>query len=234
VPKPERRAIVRDPDVFLMDEPLSNLDATLRSQMRTELQSLQQELDVTTIYVTHDQTEAMTMADRIAIMNDGKLQQVGTPLECYHQPTNEFVAGFIGSPSMNFLDVTADGDTLVHGGFSYELRGDTRSALSGVADQYRLGIRPETIQIADDDETNVIVAKVNAIEPMGDQTHLYVDVGGETVTVTMDGKLTFEPGETVRLTFEETDLHLFDIDTGENLTLAKSTDEGGVVADATS
>ncbi len=114
------RAIVRDPAVFLMDEPLSNLDAKLRSGMRTELQRLQEELGVTTVYVTHDQTEAMTMSDRIAILDGGELQQVATPLECYHRPTNRFVAGFIGEPSMNFFDVSLEDGRLVDSDIEFE------------------------------------------------------------------------------------------------------------------
>src|SRR6056297_2798092 len=125
------RAIVREPEVFLMDEPLSNLDAKLRSQMRTELQRLQEDLGTTTIYVTHDQTEAMTMGDRIAILNDGELQQVGTPLECYHEPANVFVAGFIGEPSMNFFDVTLEGDRLVADEFEYPLSDDVFTDVEG-------------------------------------------------------------------------------------------------------
>ena len=124
------RAIVRDPEVFLMDEPLSNLDAKLRSSMRTELQRLQEELGVTTMYVTHDQTEAMTMGDRIAILDGGRLQQVATPLECYHQPANQFVAGFIGEPSMNFFEMGVEGDRLVAEAFEYPLKDEIAAAVA--------------------------------------------------------------------------------------------------------
>jgi len=120
------RAIVRDPEVFLMDEPLSNLDAKLRAEMRTELQRLQNDLGVTTVYVTHDQTEAMTMGDRIAILDGGKLQQIASPLKCYHEPANQFVASFLGEPSMNFFDVTLDGDRLVGDVFEYPIGDDVR------------------------------------------------------------------------------------------------------------
>ncbi|MGM0449013.1 MAG: ABC transporter ATP-binding protein, partial [Methanobacteriota archaeon] len=135
------RAIVREPKAFLMDEPLSNLDAKLRSEMRTELQQLQANLDTTTVYVTHDQTEAMTMGDRIAILDAGELQQVATPLEAYHRPANRFVAGFIGEPSMNFVDCDVEGDTLVAEGFRYPLAEAAADAVAESA-SVTLGIRP--------------------------------------------------------------------------------------------
>ncbi|PSP74737.1 sugar ABC transporter ATP-binding protein [Halobacteriales archaeon QS_3_64_16] len=140
------RAIVRDPAVFLMDEPLSNLDAKLRAQMRTELQRLQEDLGVTTVYVTHDQTEAMTMGDRIAVLNDGRLQQVGTPLECYHEPANLFVAGFIGEPSMNVFEMEVEGEELVGEEFTYPISSETREALGDVR-EVTLGIRPEDVEV---------------------------------------------------------------------------------------
>ena len=125
------RAIVRDPNVFLMDEPLSNLDAKLRSVMRTEIKRLQRELDVTTVYVTHDQTEAMTMSDRLAILDGGRLQQLGTPLECFYRPANMFVAGFIGDPSMNFFDVTYENGSLVAADMDYSLSDEARDCRRG-------------------------------------------------------------------------------------------------------
>jgi len=134
------RAIIREPEVFLMDEPLSNLDAKLRTTMRTEIQQLQQEMDVTTIYVTHDQTEAMTMGDYIAVLDDGELQQLGTPLECYHEPRNRFVAGFIGSPSMNFLEVERGGNVLHHDEFTYQLSSETVDAVAMVTSGIRPGV----------------------------------------------------------------------------------------------
>ena len=168
------RAIVRDPEVFLMDEPLSNLDAKLRAQMRTELQRLQTELDVTTIYVTHDQTEAMTMGDRIAILDDGELQQVGTPLECYHRPANLFVAGFIGDPPMNFLQVTNDDGVLEGDGFTYPLPDDIASAVTG-HDDVVLGIRPEDLELdGDRDAAHSIPATIDVVEPMGDENVVYL------------------------------------------------------------
>ena len=140
------RAIVRDPAVFLMDEPLSNLDAKLRSQMRTELQQLQADLGTTTVYVTHDQTEAMTMGDRIAILDSGRLQQVATPLEAYHRPANRFVAGFIGEPSMNFIETTVESGALVDGDLRYPLSGAAAEAVSD-GQSITLGIRPEDVRI---------------------------------------------------------------------------------------
>jgi multiple sugar transport system ATP-binding protein len=211
------RAIVRDPEVFLMDEPLSNLDAKLRSQMRTELQNLHQEFGVTTIYVTHDQTEAMTMGDRIAILDGGELQQIGTPLECYHNPTNRFVAGFIGSPGMNFFETTArrhDGTTLVHSEFEYELE----STLD-VPDEggITLGIRPEDVGLADGGERNALTVTVSVTEPLGESTYVYFDVAGERYTATLDGDLIVEPGDELDVVFPEDDVHLFDAESGESI-----------------
>ncbi|RLM52670.1 ABC transporter ATP-binding protein, partial [Halorubrum sp. Atlit-26R] len=135
-------------EVFLMDEPLSNLDAKLRAQMRTELQRLQDDLGVTTVYVTHDQTEAMTMGDRIAILDGGELQQIATPLECYHEPANQFVASFLGEPSMNFFDVTREGDRLVGDSFEYPVGAEIRDDIGDVTDLV-LGIRPESVELVE-------------------------------------------------------------------------------------
>ena len=233
------RAIVREPDVFLMDEPLSNLDAKLRSQMRTELQDLQRRLDVTTLYVTHDQTEAMTMGDRIAILDGGQLRQCASPLECYTQPTDEFVAGFIGEPSMNFFDVTHERDRLVNDEFEYQLpermigRGDISEGA-----HLRLGIRPEDISVvatqeqraADgggdvlnsigagaDVESPVMEATVRTVEPMGDVTVVSVDVGETTVTASEPGAVAVSRGDRVGLRFSATAVHLFDTASGEAL-----------------
>lgn len=204
------RAIIRNPEAFLMDEPLSNLDAKLRTQMRTELQRIQQELDVTTIYVTHNQSEAMTMGDRIAVLNDGQLQQVAPPNECYDRPNNEFVAGFIGSPSMNFFDVevstTEDGITLDANGFTTTLSID----LSDGA--YTMGIRPEDLTITDD--VGHIDAIVNVVEPMGADNFLYLRTEHEDVELTarVDSEIRPEPGDTITLDFSATDIHFFDKD----------------------
>ncbi|WP_222919197.1 sn-glycerol-3-phosphate ABC transporter ATP-binding protein UgpC [Natrinema sp. SYSU A 869] len=214
------RAIVRDPEVFLLDEPLSNLDAKLRSQMRTELQRLQEDLDVTTIYVTHDQTEAMTMADKIAILNDGQLQQVGTPLECYHEPANRFVAGFIGEPSMNFFDVNRDGDQLVHDDFAYELSPDVESRLDG-HDELVLGVRPEDIEVRSAaDDAHSYEMFVDVVEPMGNENNVYLtfdDGGTESFVATIDGMQHVEEGQSVIAHVPEDSIHVFDRHTGQAL-----------------
>jgi multiple sugar transport system ATP-binding protein len=215
------RAIVREPEVFLMDEPLSNLDAKLRTQMRTELQALQQRLGVTTLYVTHDQTEAMTMSDRIAVLNEGELQQIGTPLECYHEPNNQFVAGFIGSPSMNFFDVALDesGDVpaLVHDGFSYVLDEDVYGDIEGRGEEFVLGIRPEDIELAAADEHNAVTTTVEVTEPLGEVTYVYLDIGGDQYTATLEGDFVVDPGRTLTVTFPEDRIHVFDAETGDAL-----------------
>ncbi|ELY83118.1 ABC transporter ATP-binding protein [Natrinema altunense] len=216
------RAIVRDPELFLMDEPLSNLDAKLRAQMRTELQQLQTELGVTTVYVTHDQTEAMTMGDRIVILNDGRLQQVGTPLECYHRPANQFVAGFIGSPPMNFLDVDADLEdgTLDHPDFTLPLSDSLVDELDST--DLVLGIRPEHVSLTDSPGTHpepnrLIETDVTVTEPMGDVTNVYLDVGGETMTVTVDGHVGVDPGGHLHMHVPASKMHLFDAASGRSI-----------------
>jgi len=213
------RAIVRDPAAFLMDEPLSNLDAKLRATMRTELQRLQAELGVATVYVTHDQTEAMTMGDRIAILDDGVLQQVGTPLECYHTPNNQFVAGFIGEPSMNFFEMTVEDGQLVGEGFEYELTPDQREAVAD-ADRVTLGIRPEDIEVGVDGAgSHGYDVFVDVVEPRGDENtvHLTFDRGveePETFTATISGLRHIQAGEPVVATFPPESIHLFDAATG--------------------
>ena len=204
------RAIIREPEVFLMDEPLSNLDAKLRTQTRTEIQQLQQEMSVTTIYVTHDQTEAMTMGDRIAILDGGELQQVGTPLECYHRPENQFVAGFIGSPSMNFLETERDGASLVHNTFEYDLSEETADRLPMAADRLTLGIRPEHIELAERSARNAIGTDVGVVEPMGEVTYMYVEIGNTTYTVSVDGETRINAGDRIAVRFPEEKIHLFD------------------------
>jgi multiple sugar transport system ATP-binding protein len=213
------RAIVRDPDVFLMDEPLSNLDAKLRAEMRTELQHLQDELGVTTVYVTHDQTEAMTMGDRIAVLDGGELQQVGTPLECYDSPNNLFVAGFIGEPSMNFFEVRRENDALVSGGFEYPLTNGTADQVGGSNDLV-LGIRPEHVRLhADGTGTYRFAADVEVVEPHGDQNVVHLafagGTGSERFTALTGGTFTFDEGERVVVEFPEEEIHLFDEGSGE-------------------
>ncbi|WP_435333336.1 ABC transporter ATP-binding protein [Haloarchaeobius sp. TZWWS8] len=216
------RAIVRDPEVFLMDEPLSNLDAKLRAKMRTELQRIQEDLGVTTVYVTHDQTEAMTMGDRIAILDDGILQQVGTPLECYHEPNNEFVADFIGEPSMNFFDCQLQGDELRADEFTYPISQVTREELGDVTN-LRLGIRPEDIEIRTDATgPHDFETVVDVVEPTGDENNLYLtfdESGGdaETFVVTIGGMQRAEAGQPVVAHIPEEAIHLFDADSGRAL-----------------
>ncbi|MBC9987975.1 ABC transporter ATP-binding protein [Haloferax sp. AS1] len=206
------RAIIRDPEVFLMDEPLSNLDAKLRSKMRTELQELQQELGVTTAYVTHDQVEAMAMGDRIAILDGGKLQQVGTANEVYRTPANEFVAGFIGSPSINLFTAEVAGDTL-RGPNGFACTVEDGSVVEG-RDTVRVGVRPEDIRPAEDGE---LPSVVSVVENMGNENFLYADMGEVALTARVDSKMHPDEGAEVVFTFDEEDLYLFDPTTGESI-----------------
>ncbi|SIR66111.1 carbohydrate ABC transporter ATP-binding protein, CUT1 family [Haladaptatus litoreus] len=220
------RAIVRDPKVFLMDEPLSNLDAKLRTKMRTEIQELQKELGVTTVYVTHDQTEAMTMGDRIVILKDGKLQQVGTPLECYYEPTNIFVAGFIGSPSMNFSTlVFSEGigqSDDVHYSFSSEHAAEIRK--ESESERITLGIRPEDIELASGQGEHTVESTVNVIEPMGKETYVHFELDGEEMVAAIAGNLHFDAGDTIYLRFPEEKIHVFDSETGRTIFNCEKTD----------
>jgi multiple sugar transport system ATP-binding protein len=209
------RAIVREPEIFLMDEPLSNLDAKLRTKMRTELQELHDTLGITTVYVTHDQEEAMTMADQIAVLDGGELQQLGTPLECYHEPANRFVAGFIGSPSMNFFDGRIENGTFVHDGFEYHFPPTIRDELTVGSDTATLGIRPEDVEIADGPTENSIAVTANVIEPMGDLNHVYVDIGDVNCTVTLPGDTQIYDEDEFHIVFPPDRIHLFDGETGE-------------------
>jgi len=220
------RAIVRDPEVFLMDEPLSNLDAKLRSKMRTELQRIQEDLGVTTVYVTHDQTEAMTMSDRIAVLDDGVLQQAGTPLECYHEPANEFVASFIGDPAMNFFDVEVQGNQLRTEDFAYPVSDETLSEI-GDRTALRMGIRPEDVTLSSGDPAakHDFQTVVDVVEPMGDENNVYLtfDTGGEpeeaedSFVVTVGGMQQIEAGQPVVAHVPEDAVHLFDAKTGESV-----------------
>jgi multiple sugar transport system ATP-binding protein len=214
------RAIVRDPEVFLIDEPLSNLDAKLRSQMRTELQRLQEDLDTTTMYVTHDQTEAMTMGDRIAILDGGQLQQVGTPLECYHEPANEFVAGFIGEPSMNFFEMEVQGDRLVGEDFEYPLSSGVMNEL-GDATRVTLGIRPEDIEVtAEAAGPHAFDTLVDVVEPMGNENNVYLTFSADDdaeFVATVSGMRSIEAGQPVAARIPEEAIHIFDGRTGDAL-----------------
>ena len=198
------RAIVREPQVFLLDEPLSNLDAKLRVQTRIELQKQHQALHATFIYVTHDQVEAMTMGDRIAVMRDGILQQVAPPREIYENPVNMYVAGFIGSPNMNFIPVTVNGTTAKASGFEIELP-QAPGIEKGI-----LGIRPEALTEHPREGHGGLDLKVEVVEVLGSDQYLYGAVGGDAIIARVDPKLKVEPGDRVRLGVDTRRLHLFD------------------------
>jgi multiple sugar transport system ATP-binding protein len=208
------RAIVRDPQVFLFDEPLSNLDAKLRVAMRTEIKELHQRLKTTTVYVTHDQIEAMTMADKIVVMHDGIVEQIGTPLDLYDKPENQFVAGFIGSPAMNFLKgaVKVNGTAGFVGpnGVQLPLAG-APSGSDGRPAVY--GIRPEHFTIADDGAD----AEIVVVEPTGSETQVFAKLGGEEIVAVFRERHKFEPGDKVRLKPDPALVHLFDEATGKRL-----------------
>ncbi|MEN3376136.1 MAG: multiple sugar transport system ATP-binding protein [Hyphomicrobiales bacterium] len=208
------RAIVRDPQVFLFDEPLSNLDAKLRVAMRTEIKELHQRLKTTTVYVTHDQIEAMTMADKIVVMHDGIVEQIGTPLDLYDKPENQFVAGFIGSPAMNFLkgNVKLNGTAGFVGpnGVKLPLAG-APSGSDGRPAVY--GIRPEHFTLSDDGAD----AEIVVVEPTGSETQVFAKIGGEDVVAVFRERHKFEPGDKVRLKPDPALVHLFDEATGKRL-----------------
>jgi len=215
------RAIVRDPEVFLMDEPLSNLDAKLRTQMRTEINRLQNELDVTTLYVTHDQTEAMTMGDRLVVLNYGELQQIGTPLDCFYRPANRFVAGFLGSPSMNFFEGRIEGGTLRADGFDYDLTERMQSSV-GSRNEVTLGIRPEDAAVHDRPSSDhEFEALVDVVEPMGSISYVYLRAAGQeadrTFIVETEGQRSITEGEQVYVEVPDHDVHLFDGTDGETI-----------------
>jgi multiple sugar transport system ATP-binding protein len=198
------RAIVRDPKVFLFDEPLSNLDAKLRVAMRSEIKALHQRLKTTTVYVTHDQIEAMTMADRIAVMNEGRIEQLGEPLELYDRPANLFVAQFIGSPAMNVFDGTVANGSVAALGARWPSRGGQEGQ------KVKYGIRPEHLDIA----SSGVAAEVVVVEPMGAETELVVKVGEATLNVMSRGRSNAGPGERIFLAPKAEHAHLFDAASG--------------------
>src|SRR5687767_4162980 len=202
------RAIVRDPKVFRSDEPLSNLDAKLRVAMRAEIKALHQRLKTTTVYVTHDQVEAMTMADRIAVMNEGRIEQLGAPLELYDRPANLFVAQFIGSPAMNvFEGVYSNGMVQALGAYwPCEVR-----AQEGQRVAY--GIRPEHLRL----EQGGITGQIEVVEPMGAETEILVKVGGQTLNIMTHGRASVGPGERVSLAPQQSQAHLFDAASGRRI-----------------
>ncbi len=206
------RAIVRDPKVFLFDEPLSNLDAKLRGEMRTEIKALHQKLGTTVVYVTHDQIEAMTMADRIVVMNGGRIEQVGTPLELYDRPGNRFVAGFLGSPAMSFLDAHLDTKEA-----SAVLGDETRVPVAlrnGASGPVTLGIRPENYRR---DPDGPLTLSVEVVEPTGPEIHVFGRIADAQVRVVFRDRELPRPGETLTLSVAVEDLHLFDRQSGDRL-----------------
>ncbi|RSM57427.1 sugar ABC transporter ATP-binding protein [Amycolatopsis sp. WAC 01376] len=205
------RAIVREPSVFLMDEPLSNLDAKLRVQTRTQIASLQRRLGITTLYVTHDQVEAMTMGDRVAVLKDGILQQCDTPVGLFAKPVNVFVAGFIGSPAMNLLETTVDSGGAVAGGTRLPLTAAQRSALAGPG--IVVGVRPEGWTIGD----GGFEAIVEVVEELGSDQYLYCRDGDRVLTVRTPGMSPWQRGEPISLTPQPGAVHLFDAATGDRL-----------------
>lgn len=205
------RAIVRDPALFLFDEPLSNLDAKLRVQMRTEIKALRQRLGITSIYVTHDQDEAMTLADRIVVMNRGRIEQIGTPLDLYDTPANLFVAGFMGSPPMNFVDVERgpDGGFVTTDGSTVELPDIGPAAHIG---KTTLGMRPESLSI---DPAGPLAGTVEVVEPKGSETLVFVRTGDDRLLCVAAGKRAqYRPGEPVAIAFDPAEIHLFDTSSG--------------------
>jgi len=205
------RAIVRDPKVFLFDEPLSNLDAKLRVAMRAEIKALHQRLKTTTVYVTHDQIEAMTMADRIVVMHDGIVEQIGTPLELFDRPGNLFVAQFIGSPAMNVFKGTVQNGAVQALGASWPLPTDVRQVADGTAVHY--GIRPSDLSLA----SSGIAAQVVVIEPTGAETELLVQIADQQLVMVIHGRTNVQPGDTVYLQFDAAKAHLFDGHTEQRL-----------------
>lgn len=222
------RAIVRDPKVFLLDEPLSNLDAKLRTQMRTEISKLHKRLGTTFIYVTHDQTEAMTMGDRIVVMKDGFIQQVDTPQNLYEKPCNLFVAGFMGAPQMNFINAT-----IVRAGEDYgisfgkytitlpESKNKNNILSKFVGRDVILGIRPEDVH--DDPEflekaTDIIEAQVEVTELMGAEIYVYMTIEGESAIARVDPSSTAEAGEPIEIAFDVEKIHIFDKETERTIT----------------
>jgi len=229
------RAIIRDPELFLFDEPLSNLDAKLRIEMRTELNKLHDRVGKTSLYVTHDQAEAMTLSDRVVVMNDGEIQQVDSPELVYEQPTNRFVAGFIGEPPMNFFRVTAelveDGVHAVSEGFELTLPpavGDRLTEWGADLDDLELGVRPEgfsdaALQEVEPPAGRSFQARVMVVEPMGPHKDLAVrprsreDDEDAEFTARIDNDTEASVGDTIRLAVDTDEIHLFDGKTGENL-----------------
>ena len=214
------RAIVRDPAVFLFDEPLSNLDAKLRISMRAEIKDLHQRLGITMIYVTHDQVEAMTMADRIVVLRDGVVEQVGRPLELYDWPDNIFVAGFIGSPAMNLMPGKVEA---VNGTLCFRTRNGTVFPAEKYADHDDigldtvLGVRPENFEIVAEGTPGSLKGKIQLVEPMGSETHVNLRVGQDDMIAAFRQRVGDHPGAPLSFRFEQESVHLFRQDTGRRI-----------------
>jgi multiple sugar transport system ATP-binding protein len=202
------RAIVRDPKVFLFDEPLSNLDAKLRVAMRSEIKALHQRLKTTTVYVTHDQIEAMTMADRIAVMNEGRIEQLGEPLELYDRPANLFVAQFIGSPAMNVFEGVFDGGFVQSLGARWPC-----NAKAPQGQNVKYGIRPEHLSFSREG----IPAEIEVVEPMGAETEVLLRIGGQSFVVMTHGRASYGPGERVFVSPQAPHAHVFDAASGRRI-----------------
>ena len=212
------RAIVREPAVFLMDEPLSNLDAKLRVQTRAEIARLHQRLGTTMVYVTHDQVEAMTMGQRIAVMTDGLLQQVGTPPELYDHPTNRFVAGFIGSPSMNFIEMPVGSGDLIEGGFTFPVPARYAEAIRSAGLKVVAGFRPEHLEMGGvGSDVGTIHGTADVVEYLGNKELLHVTVQGRDIVAIVDSSHKVRPGDNVQLRLPVDKLHLFNLGTGDKL-----------------
>ena len=219
------RAIVRDPKVFLFDEPLSNLDAKLRVQMRVEISRLHNRLQTTIIYVTHDQVEAMTLADRIVIMADGKIQQVGTPLDVYEAPKNRFVATFIGSPAMNMLEVSFDGRMLSGEGFTLVPTAGQLERLGAYRGPLTVGVRPQHIRLASGSETSRFAAGVDVEEHLGAEKFVYFTLAGKIMTARLESRDQVTEGAQTSFAVDMDRAHLFEPG-GDNLMLdSKETDK---------
>ena len=212
---------MREPSVFLMDEPLSNLDAKLRVQTRAEIARLHQRLGTTTVYVTHDQVEAMTMGDRIAVMKDGLLQQVGSPQDLYDHPVNIFVAGFIGSPSMNFATAKAEGKDLMLGSAKLELSGEPARAAETRPDgaDVLIGFRPEHIELANGQETSAVrfPAKVDVVEYLGNEELIHAQAEGNEIVALLPSDRKVGVGDQVQLAVPMDKLHIFDPESEKTL-----------------
>jgi multiple sugar transport system ATP-binding protein len=211
------RAIVRHPQVFLFDEPLSNLDAKLRVQMRVELKRLHEQLETTAIYVTHDQVEAMTLGDRVVVMKDGRVQQVGEPLELYGQPANRFVAGFIGSPAMNFIEVAISGagDALWIQAEELRVRVPTEfidRVRAHAGKRLTLGVRPEALRIANGVDDYGFETAVEVVEPLGNEILLNFRIGGVAMVARVDPSLRVKAHDNIRFSLDPERLHFFDAD----------------------